>query len=101
TRVLDALACEKVAAQSPAGSFAAERNRTRPSILPRPSPGGGTGRHSRLKICRPHGHGSSILPLGTTAAGGAVSPAMNFCNNCGSRVAHRIPPGDHLPRFLC
>jgi len=26
---------------------------------------------------------------------------MNFCSNCGSRVAHRIPPGDHLPRFVC
>ncbi len=37
-----------------------------PSILPRPRPGGGTGRHSRLKICRPQGHASSILALGTT-----------------------------------
>ena len=26
---------------------------------------------------------------------------MNFCNLCGSRVAHRVPPGDHLPRFIC
>jgi len=26
---------------------------------------------------------------------------MKFCSHCGSRVAHRIPPGDHLPRFLC
>jgi ADP-ribose pyrophosphatase YjhB (NUDIX family) len=26
---------------------------------------------------------------------------MNFCSNCGSRVTHRIPPGDHLPRFVC
>jgi ADP-ribose pyrophosphatase YjhB (NUDIX family) len=26
---------------------------------------------------------------------------MNFCSNCGSRVAHRTPPGDHLPRFIC
>jgi len=26
---------------------------------------------------------------------------MNFCSNCGSRVALRIPPGDHLPRFVC
>ena len=26
---------------------------------------------------------------------------MNFCSNCGSRVAHRVPPGDHLPRFIC
>ncbi|MEP7246458.1 MAG: NUDIX hydrolase [Gammaproteobacteria bacterium] len=26
---------------------------------------------------------------------------MNFCSNCGSRVAHRIPPGDHRLRFVC
>jgi ADP-ribose pyrophosphatase YjhB (NUDIX family) len=26
---------------------------------------------------------------------------MNFCSNCGTRVALRIPPGDHLPRFVC
>jgi ADP-ribose pyrophosphatase YjhB (NUDIX family) len=26
---------------------------------------------------------------------------MNFCSNCGTRVAFRIPPGDHLPRFVC
>jgi ADP-ribose pyrophosphatase YjhB (NUDIX family) len=26
---------------------------------------------------------------------------MNFCNHCGNRVTSRIPPGDHLPRFVC
>ncbi len=26
---------------------------------------------------------------------------MNFCSNCGARVQQRIPPGDHLPRFVC
>jgi ADP-ribose pyrophosphatase YjhB (NUDIX family) len=26
---------------------------------------------------------------------------MNFCNNCGARVEHLIPPGDNLPRFVC
>ncbi|MEJ1961367.1 MAG: NUDIX hydrolase [Gammaproteobacteria bacterium] len=26
---------------------------------------------------------------------------MNFCSNCGHRVAFRVPPGDHLPRFVC
>jgi ADP-ribose pyrophosphatase YjhB (NUDIX family) len=26
---------------------------------------------------------------------------MNFCSNCGNKVAFRIPPGDHLPRFVC
>jgi ADP-ribose pyrophosphatase YjhB (NUDIX family) len=26
---------------------------------------------------------------------------MNFCNQCGARVELRIPPGDHLPRFVC
>jgi ADP-ribose pyrophosphatase YjhB (NUDIX family) len=26
---------------------------------------------------------------------------MNFCSNCASRVTLRVPPGDHLPRFIC
>jgi NADH pyrophosphatase NudC (nudix superfamily) len=26
---------------------------------------------------------------------------MNFCSNCGQPVELRIPPGDHLPRFVC
>jgi ADP-ribose pyrophosphatase YjhB (NUDIX family) len=26
---------------------------------------------------------------------------MNFCSNCGSRVASRVPPGDNRPRFVC
>lgn len=26
---------------------------------------------------------------------------MKFCSQCGSRVTQRIPPGDHLPRFVC
>jgi len=26
---------------------------------------------------------------------------MNFCSHCGQPVALAIPPGDHLPRFLC
>jgi ADP-ribose pyrophosphatase YjhB (NUDIX family) len=26
---------------------------------------------------------------------------MNFCNQCGSRVELRVPPGDHLPRYVC
>lgn len=26
---------------------------------------------------------------------------MNFCSNCGARVEHRVPPGDHLPRYVC
>jgi ADP-ribose pyrophosphatase YjhB (NUDIX family) len=28
-------------------------------------------------------------------------PAMNFCSECGQRVELRVPPGDHLPRFVC
>lgn len=24
-----------------------------------------------------------------------------FCNACGTRVEHRVPAGDHLPRHLC
>ncbi len=26
---------------------------------------------------------------------------MNFCSNCGAKVQLRVPPGDHLPRFIC
>src|SRR5215472_1459976 len=26
---------------------------------------------------------------------------MNFCNQCGARVEFRIPPGDHIPRYVC
>ena len=26
---------------------------------------------------------------------------MNFCSNCGQRVALQIPAGDHLPRYVC
>lgn len=26
---------------------------------------------------------------------------MNFCSNCGAKVAFRVPPGDSLPRHLC
>ena len=26
---------------------------------------------------------------------------MNFCSQCGKPVELRIPPGDHLPRFVC
>jgi ADP-ribose pyrophosphatase YjhB (NUDIX family) len=26
---------------------------------------------------------------------------MNFCSQCGAKVRLRIPPGDHLPRFVC
>jgi ADP-ribose pyrophosphatase YjhB (NUDIX family) len=26
---------------------------------------------------------------------------MNFCNQCGSKVELRVPPGDHLPRYVC
>ena len=26
---------------------------------------------------------------------------MNFCSHCGNPVEFRIPPGDHLPRFVC
>jgi ADP-ribose pyrophosphatase YjhB (NUDIX family) len=30
-----------------------------------------------------------------------MDPAINFCSNCGSAVALRIPPGDSLPRHVC
>jgi ADP-ribose pyrophosphatase YjhB (NUDIX family) len=26
---------------------------------------------------------------------------MNFCSQCGAPVELRIPPGDHLPRYVC
>jgi ADP-ribose pyrophosphatase YjhB (NUDIX family) len=27
--------------------------------------------------------------------------SMKFCSNCGAPVAHRVPPGDSLPRYVC
>jgi ADP-ribose pyrophosphatase YjhB (NUDIX family) len=26
---------------------------------------------------------------------------MNFCSNCGAKVALRVPPGDSIPRYVC
>ena len=26
---------------------------------------------------------------------------MNFCSQCGSTLTFTVPPGDHLPRFVC
>ena len=26
---------------------------------------------------------------------------MSFCSQCGARLTVRVPPGDHLPRYLC
>lgn len=26
---------------------------------------------------------------------------VKFCNACGTRVEHRVPAGDHLPRHIC
>jgi len=26
---------------------------------------------------------------------------MNFCSNCGAKVALRVPPGDSIPRHVC
>jgi ADP-ribose pyrophosphatase YjhB (NUDIX family) len=26
---------------------------------------------------------------------------MKFCSNCGSTLSFAMPPGDHLPRFMC
>src|SRR5476649_1742142 len=26
---------------------------------------------------------------------------LKFCTNCGAPVALKVPPGDHLPRFVC
>ncbi len=26
---------------------------------------------------------------------------MNFCNQCGSAVSHRVPKGDNRPRYIC
>ncbi len=27
--------------------------------------------------------------------------SMNFCNQCGSAVSHRVPTGDTRPRYIC
>ena len=29
------------------------------------------------------------------------SPILRFCANCGASLAHRVPPGDSLPRYVC
>ncbi len=99
TGQIDARAWLKVAA----GMLLALCRGGQDAILRRPRPGGGTGRHSRLKICRPHGHASSILALGTTdgCRPSWAIDEMNFCSHCGSRVTFRVPPGDHLPRYIC
>ena len=26
---------------------------------------------------------------------------MNFCSQCGARLTLKVPPGDHLPRYVC
>jgi ADP-ribose pyrophosphatase YjhB (NUDIX family) len=26
---------------------------------------------------------------------------VKFCSECGRPVVHRVPPGDHLPRYVC
>lgn len=26
---------------------------------------------------------------------------MKFCSDCGSKVSHKVPQGDNLPRFIC
>lgn len=26
---------------------------------------------------------------------------MNFCSHCGAPVVRQVPPGDHLPRYVC
>ena len=26
---------------------------------------------------------------------------MNFCSQCGAQLAFRVPPDDHLPRYVC
>lgn len=49
----------------------------------------------------------STLPPGRSAGlqSALLAPsrylAMNFCSQCGAPVAHRIPPGDTLPRHVC
>jgi len=29
------------------------------------------------------------------------SPVLKFCPNCAAPLAHRVPPGDTKPRYLC
>jgi ADP-ribose pyrophosphatase YjhB (NUDIX family) len=26
---------------------------------------------------------------------------MNYCSHCGAKVELKVPPGDHLPRYMC
>ncbi len=43
---------------------------------------------SREQMCRAEAPHANIVP-------------MNFCSQCGNPVEFRVPPGDHLPRFVC
>src|SRR5689334_12381709 len=39
--------------------------------------------------------------VGSIPSPGTTIYTMNFCSNCGNRVAVRVPPGDHAPRHVC
>ena len=46
----------------------------------------------------------SLTPLATGVqprGGSCEYHRMNFCSHCGQPVEFRIPPGDHLPRYVC
>ena len=39
--------------------------------------------------------------VGSIPSPGTKLFSMNYCSNCGSRVALKVPPGDHLARHVC
>jgi ADP-ribose pyrophosphatase YjhB (NUDIX family) len=42
-----------------------------------------------------------LRPLPGTSTPNLMDEPLNFCSNCGAPVALKVPPGDHLPRFVC
>ena len=45
------------------------------------------------------GRVDKCAPEGIIAA--MPSPVLKYCSNCAAPVAHRVPPGDSLPRSVC
>jgi ADP-ribose pyrophosphatase YjhB (NUDIX family) len=42
-----------------------------------------------------------IRRVGSIPSPGTINRLMNFCSNCGTRVALKVPEGDFLPRYVC
>lgn len=63
----------------------------------RPCPDGGTGRRAGLKILFP----LKECRFDSDSGHHRYNTPMNFCSHCGKPLTRKVPPGDHLPRFVC